>query len=202
MFPKVVSVPLRIGLRVTRVTLVLSAKLAVRVAGEVVHVTHAASPASRPAPSAPAAASRTSAPAEPAPATDPAAATDPSSPPPAAPEAPAASSNGATADAWLDSLPDTPITREAAEAKTIDDSDEVVAEFAETGAEDGAGAQIAFDEPWEGYDAANVEAVSARLASADAAELAVVELYEQTHKARKTVLDAAARRLKELSPPN
>jgi hypothetical protein len=101
-----------------------------------------------------------------------------------------------------DEQPDTPLTREAADAKTIDDTDEVVAEFAESGAEDGAGAQIVFDEPWKGYDAANVEAVTHEIAGADAAELAVIELYEQTHKGRKTVLEAAARRLKELSPPN
>ena len=197
MFPKVVSVPLRIGLSATRTTLTLSAKLAVYVAGEVVHVAQSqfgSSPtqtSTRPAP----------APARPAPARP--AAPTPSNgasaaPAPASPPAPL---NGEVVSP-IEAYPDTPLTREEADAKTIDDTDEVVAEFAEAGAEDGAGAQIAFDEPWEGYDSANVEAVTAHLASADAAELAVVELYEQTHKARKTVLDAAAKRLKELSPPN
>ena len=199
MSPKVVSVPLRIGLSATRTTLTLSAKLAVYVAGEVVHVAQSqfgSSPtqtSTRPAP-APA----RSAPARPAAPTPSNGASASAAPAPASPPAPL---NGEVVSP-IEAYPDTPLTREEADAKTIDDTDEVVAEFAEAGAEDGAGAQIAFDEPWEGYDSANVEAVTAHLASADAAELAVVELYEQTHKGRKTVLDAAAKRLKELTPPN
>ena len=95
--------------------------------------------------------------------------------------------------------PSTPLTAEEAAAKTIDDSDEVVAEFAEPGAEDGAGAQLTLEEPWDGYDAANADEITARIADSDAAQLALIELYEQTHKGRKTVLEAAGRRLAQLT---
>jgi hypothetical protein len=42
----------------------------------------------------------------------------------------------------VEELPHTPLTREEADAKTVDDRDLIVAQFAEPGAEDGAGAQI------------------------------------------------------------
>lgn len=97
--------------------------------------------------------------------------------------------------------PDTPLTSQEAATKTLDDEDEVVAELAEPGAEDGAGAQLDVAEPWEGYAELNAEEAIDRISAASAAELAVVELYEQTHKKRRTVLDAAAKRLQALSPP-
>lgn len=193
MLTKVVFLPLRVGVRVTRITVGLSAKLAVHVAGEVLHVaqsqfgssaaTAASEPTAGPAPAA-----------DSAPAADPAAAAN-SAPAPVADLADDAVSP-------IEAFPDTPLTRGEADAKTMDDSDELVGEFAERGAEDGAGAQIMLDEPWPGYDAATAEAVTNELAGADAAELAVVELYELAHKARKTVLEAASRRLEELSPPD
>jgi hypothetical protein len=97
--------------------------------------------------------------------------------------------------------PDTPVSSEQAAIKTIDDEDEVVAEFAEPGAEDGAGAAFQVDEPWEGYARMKADAIITRIGEADAAELAILELYEQTHKKRQRVLATAAKRLRSLSPP-
>jgi hypothetical protein len=100
-------------------------------------------------------------------------------------------------------LPDTPLTPQQDAIKTIDEEDEeeIVAEFAEPGAEDGAGAQLEIEEPWEGYASMNAGTVISRLEQADPAQLALVELYEQMHKNRQTVLSAAAKRLRALSPP-
>lgn len=78
----------------------------------------------------------------------------------------------------------------------VDEEVVPVAEFAEPGAEDGAGAQLSVDEPWEGYDAMRVPEVRSRLTDADPALLAAVRLYESTHKGRRSVLDAVDRRLK------
>lgn len=102
-----------------------------------------------------------------------------------------------------DQQPDTPLIPEHDAIKTINETDEeeVVAEFAEPGAEEGAGAQLEVEEPWEGYAAMNAGTVIDRLNQADPAQLALVELYEQTHKNRQTVLSAAAKRLRALSPP-
>lgn len=97
--------------------------------------------------------------------------------------------------------PDTPLSPQQDAIKTIADEEEVVAEFAEPGAEDGAGAQIEVDEPWDGYAEMNASAIIGRIDQAGAAELALLELYEQMHKKRQTVLSAAAKRLRALSPP-
>jgi hypothetical protein len=97
--------------------------------------------------------------------------------------------------------PPSPVTHEQEVVKTLEDEDEVVAEFAEPGAEDGAGAQLDIDEPWEGYAKMNAPTVISRIEQANRAELALLELYEQTHRKRRTVLTAATRRLRALSPP-
>jgi ferritin-like metal-binding protein YciE len=52
------------------------------------------------------------------------------------------------------------------------------------------GAQIRIDAPWEGYDAMTAAQVVARLRDADASTAAVVRLYEQANKGRKSVLAA------------
>ena len=101
-----------------------------------------------------------------------------------------------------DDLPDTPLTEAEAAAKTVDDSDELVGEFAEAGAEDGAGAALNFEEPWEGYRHQTVDEITGRISELDAAGLAMLELFESAHKGRKTVLEAAERRLTQLSAPN
>ena len=95
--------------------------------------------------------------------------------------------------------PATPLDPAAELAKTIDDEPELVEEWADPGAEDGAGAAVEVDEPWPGYADMNANTVIARLREASAAELALVELYEPAHKGRKTVLTAAERRLREIN---
>jgi hypothetical protein len=95
--------------------------------------------------------------------------------------------------------PLTPLDPAQRLAKAVDDKPELVEEWAEPGAEEGAGATVAVDEPWPGYGDMNADAVIARLRGATAAELALVELYERAHKRRKTVLAAAEQRLRELN---
>ena len=73
---------------------------------------------------------------------------------------------------------------------------ELVEEFAEPGAEDGAGPELHIREPWEGYREMNARDVTARLGDASAAELAAVQLYESSTRARQTILSAAARELR------
>lgn len=75
----------------------------------------------------------------------------------------------------------------------------VVEEFAEPGAEDGAGAEVTVDEPWAGYARMNAGEVISRLADATPAELAAVQLYESAHKQRETVIAAAAQALRAKS---
>jgi hypothetical protein len=81
----------------------------------------------------------------------------------------------------------------------IDTEPELVAEFAESGAEEGAGAELHVDEPWEGYRRMRVAAIRDRVAVAGAEELAVVQLYEVTHRRRRSVLDAVERRSNQLA---
>jgi hypothetical protein len=72
----------------------------------------------------------------------------------------------------------------------------LAAEFAEPGAEEGAGAQIHVEEPWPGYRDMSAKDVIARVDSLNSAELAAVELFESTNQKRQTVLSAAERQLK------
>jgi hypothetical protein len=77
----------------------------------------------------------------------------------------------------------------------VSEEPELVEEFAEPGAEDGAGAEISVSEPWSGYDDMPAQDVIARLEDASAAELAAVQLYERANRQRETVLAAAERQL-------
>jgi hypothetical protein len=81
----------------------------------------------------------------------------------------------------------------------VSEEPELVEEFAEPGAEQGAGAEVHVDPPWEGYERMNVKQVIARLATADPAELAAVQLYEGSTRRRRTILNAVER---ELRNPN
>jgi hypothetical protein len=71
----------------------------------------------------------------------------------------------------------------------------LVREEAETGAQDGAGAAITVQAPWEGYGQLNARDVVARLAAASTAELAAVQLYESMHRKRQSVISAVQREL-------
>jgi hypothetical protein len=77
----------------------------------------------------------------------------------------------------------------------------LVAESADEGAEDGVGAAISVAEPWEGYRRMKADEILARIDTAEREELAVIQLYEGMNRRRKTVLEAAERRLKVASPP-
>jgi hypothetical protein len=72
----------------------------------------------------------------------------------------------------------------------------LVESFAESGAEDGAGAQIRIEEPWGGYGELTANDVIARLEQATAEELAAVQLFEASSKQRTTVLNAVERQLR------
>jgi hypothetical protein len=75
----------------------------------------------------------------------------------------------------------------------------LVAEVAEAGAEDGAGAEVHVDEPWENYNLLGANDVIDQITGASTAVLAAVELYEQSHRRRKTVLEAVERQLRRPS---
>jgi len=78
----------------------------------------------------------------------------------------------------------------------VDEETVLVAESAEEGAEDGAGAELTVEAPWDGYDQMTAADIRDRLSAATAVEAAAVELYETTGKNRRTVIDAAARALR------
>lgn len=88
---------------------------------------------------------------------------------------------------------------EPEEPAHVDVDAELVAEFAEPGAEDGAGPEIHIDEPWDGYAKMRVADIRDRVTIADPAELAVVQLYESANRGRASVLEAVERRSKELA---
>jgi hypothetical protein len=54
----------------------------------------------------------------------------------------------------------------------------------------GPGPEIHIEPPWPGYDAMNVAAVVTRLRGANPTVVAMVRLYEETHKNRRGVLQA------------
>jgi hypothetical protein len=78
----------------------------------------------------------------------------------------------------------------------VDEEVVLVAEVAEEGAEEGAGPELHVDEPWDAYDEMTAPEIRDRLAAADPVLAAAVNLYETTHKSRRTVLEAAERALK------
>jgi hypothetical protein len=75
----------------------------------------------------------------------------------------------------------------------VSEEPELVAEAAETGAEDGAGAEVAVDEPWPGYDEMNAPDIEDRLLTEGAETAAAVSLYEASRKGRTSILEAASR---------
>jgi hypothetical protein len=78
----------------------------------------------------------------------------------------------------------------------VDEEVVLVAEVAEEGAEDGAGPELNVEEPWDSYDEMTAPEIRDRLAAADPVLAAAVNLYETTHKSRRTVIEAAERALK------
>lgn len=78
----------------------------------------------------------------------------------------------------------------------VSEEPELVAEFAEEGAEEEAGAEIEIEEPWDGYDRMRSAEIQQRLEYASDEVAAVVRLYEAAGKNRQTVLRAADHRLR------
>jgi hypothetical protein len=78
----------------------------------------------------------------------------------------------------------------------VSEEPELVAESAEPGAEEGAGAGITVVEPWAGYGRLTAKDVIDRASTATVAELAAMRLYEARHRARQTVLAAVDRQLR------
>jgi hypothetical protein len=77
----------------------------------------------------------------------------------------------------------------------VSEEPELVEEVADPGAQNGAGASVHVEPPWEGYDRMKATEVVDRVTSASAAELAAIHLYETGTKGRKTVLEAVEREL-------
>jgi hypothetical protein len=71
----------------------------------------------------------------------------------------------------------------------------MVAQVADREAEEGAGAEIEVAEPWDGYDRLTARQIVAELANASSEGLAAVQLYEGSHRARRSVLAAVERAL-------
>jgi len=95
--------------------------------------------------------------------------------------------------------PAVPVVPPPRGAKQVDDTPVPVAEFGEEGAEDEAGSQVRIDPPWNGYDDMTAAQMQQRLGTAKREVVAAVSLYEGSHRKRRTVIDAAGRRLRSLS---
>lgn len=85
------------------------------------------------------------------------------------------------------------------EPSHVSEEPTLVEALAEPGAEDGAGAEVHVDPPWDGYDQLSAKQVIARLADADPAVLATVELYEASSRRRQTILNTVKRELRRVN---
>jgi 1-acyl-sn-glycerol-3-phosphate acyltransferase len=83
-----------------------------------------------------------------------------------------------------------------AQSAHVDAEETLVAELADEGAADGAGAELHVEEPWEGYRSMRVPDIVERLNGTSAEVLAAVRLYEHSHKQRRDVLTAVDTELK------
>jgi hypothetical protein len=183
MLGKLITLPLRVPVR--------SAQLLTHVAGRALSVTGQVVNAVAPGRAEPA---RRDEPPPPAPARPVA---DAPARPVAATAAPPVADTRTTAVAeapleWTEE-PRAPLVEEPAH---VSEEPELVAESAEPGAEDGAGAGITVAEPWDGYGHMSAKDVIDRARTANVAELATMRLYEARHRARQTVLAAVDRQLK------
>lgn len=196
------TLPIRLGLRAARLTVRGGVQVSERAAGLAAFAVQAVRPGSNESPPereepsheaqerseatpAPAGGNRT---AEATPGADPRSMAEPVQAPPqvAAQEA-------------IDRVPE-PRAASAApavpEPAHVSEEPVLVESFAEPGAQDGAGAQVTVDEPWEGYAQLNAQDVIARIGEASAAELAAVDLYERVNRNRATILTAVERGMK------
>ena len=82
----------------------------------------------------------------------------------------------------------------------VDEGVVLTAEYGEEGAEDGAGAEVDVQEPWDGYDSLQAPDVIRTLNDASRETLAAVDLYEREHRGRQTVIETAERLLERAGP--
>jgi hypothetical protein len=101
---------------------------------------------------------------------------------------PAESGNGRARDPRPEVVVD-PVPEHVSEEPVL------VAEVAEEGAEDGAGAEVSIEEPWPGYDDMTAADIEDRLVIEADAVVAAVKLYEASRKGRAAVLEAASRNM-------
>jgi hypothetical protein len=120
----------------------------------------------------------------------------PAAPPSAAPAAPPATPRAAAPATPLAAPPAVPLDALTQAPAHVSEEPELVAESAEPGAEEGAGAGITVVEPWAGYGRLTAKDVIDRARTASVAELAAMRLYEARHRARQTVLAAVDRQLR------
>jgi WS/DGAT/MGAT family acyltransferase len=78
----------------------------------------------------------------------------------------------------------------------VDPEVELVAESADQGAQEGAGAQVQVDLPWPGYDRMRAVDIAERLQAADPGLAGVVRLYEAAHRGRRRVMEATDRAMR------
>jgi len=118
------------------------------------------------------------------------ASTQPREAPPAAPAPAPARAPGSEPAAAATPAPSLEVAPEHVDREAV-----VVAESADDGAADGAGAQVRIGAPWDGYDGLTVKEVNDRLAAASPESLAVARLYETANRNRVTVIKEIDRRL-------
>src|SRR5512132_468391 len=90
---------------------------------------------------------------------------------------------------------------DAPEPPHVDEGATVVAEFAESGAEEGAGAEVELHEPWDGYDGMTSDQILPHLLDATSESVAAVILYERFTRGRTSVIQEAERQLGRRTAP-
>jgi hypothetical protein len=95
------------------------------------------------------------------------------------------------AERWRDQAIEPDLEPEPAH---VDEEPVLVAEVAEEGAEEGAGAEVSIEEPWPGYDGMTAADIKDRLRAEDEIVVAAVRLYEASRKGRASVLEATLRK--------
>jgi hypothetical protein len=83
----------------------------------------------------------------------------------------------------------------ASEPAHVDEEPVLVGEFAEPGAEEGAGASVHVEQPWTGYDALRAREITDRVTAQPDAVLSLLLLYERANRDRRTVVSAVEREL-------
>jgi hypothetical protein len=102
----------------------------------------------------------------------------------------------AEAAAAVAERPDAPVAEDTPpEPAHVDEEPELVAEIAEEGAEEGAGAEVTVEEPWPGYNEMTAADIEDRLVAEEETVVAAVRLYEASRKGRASVLEAASRKM-------